>query len=199
MKSQKNVLKFSFFGMLFFWSLSTMSQDLPINPSTGLVSLNNVVVLDGKTVKSLKETAELFVSSNSDPNAINANPKKINKEQKVPPFSAKKIFDNDSSLIYDCMLNFLSNGPFENHLISFKISFYLKPGKVKYDISNFSHKNSGNLNNISGGKFENISPKKVNKKKWHNFKVSVIEFAITPIAKAIEDYYKREAKSRTDF
>lgn len=195
----------------FHIGLVLYGQDtIPINPATGLVSVNKVVEVKGKTVQYLKETAEFFISSYSDPNALSVsmNDKKAKTQKALPRFTAKKSVDQDSALIFECQMKINPEKKIQwddtktVNYISFKINFYFKTEKVKYDITNFSHKAISMYNVVNGGKFENEEPEHKavagSQKRWKEIKLIAID-AANQIAKEIEVYFNTGRKSQTDF
>ncbi len=187
-----------------FFFISEAQKDFPINPSTGLVSINNVMVLSGRSKKSLKETAELFVKSYSD----NINPATIkdnNDKIKMPSFGAKKTLDEDSVLAFDCNYSAVDLKRMIMETISFKMLFYLKDNKCKYDLTNFSYlyvvAPTGVPSQVSG-KFENSRPDQKASarlmKQWEEGKLKGIKYSQI-VAKEMEEFFKRNEKSQFDF
>jgi hypothetical protein len=178
------------------------------DPTSGLITISNVLQLEGRTKASLKETADLFVNSYSD-GGLSFGKQKL-KEQKVPVFKAKKNMESDSVLIYECQYSrgtLGGIGAAEIEYTSFKLNFYIKPGKVKYELTNFYYQfynqNPMDINTTQiSGKLENTAPEQGDKswrmKIWTKGKITAIESAQL-IAKAIEDYFSKTAKSKFDF
>ncbi len=201
------------FTFLTLFTLKAIGQDIiPTNPATGLVSVNNVISLPSKSVPQLKQTAQGFIATYSDMNAVLGRKQtQYKKDKKIPLFSAKEILNQDSALTYDClMLIFISHGGLglltstDNDYISFKISFYFKNSKVKYDITNFSHTYLGFKAGENGGKFENEKPDDFKrmigsgKKKWLEIKQKSIDQA-KQIANVIEETFKTNTDKQLDF
>lgn len=192
-------------------SLASYGQDtIPINSATGLVSVNKVVEAKGKTVQDLKKAANFFISSYSDPNALSVsmNDKKAKKQNALPRFTAIKSLEQDSTVVFECqmIINPEKKIQWDNtktvNYIGFKINFYFKAEKFKYDITNISHKAISMYNVVNGGKFENEEPEHKavagSQKRWKEIKILTIDAAYL-IAKEIEQYFSSVKKSQTDF
>ena len=198
---------------LFFTVLKSSAQDtIPTNPATGLVSVNDVIVLQNKSVLQLKQIAESFIATYSDKSALLGQKQtQYKKDKKLPLFTANEILNQDSALTYDCQMKiFISHNSLgipsttDYDIISLKINFYFKTNKVKYDITNFSHTYIGFKNGENGGKFENEKPDDFKrmagsgKKKWIEIKQKSIEQA-KQIANVIEETFKTNTEKQLDF
>lgn len=197
-----------FFIFLFFTSLKSWGQEtIPINPVTGLASVNNVIVLTNKSVPQLKQIAQGFIARYSDNTVLlGQKQNQYKKDKKMPLFSAHETLNQDSALTYRGLMKvFLSHdrprsSETDTHIISFKINFYFKANKVKYDITNFSHTNLGKEN---GGQLENEMPDDYRKLKggrmmWEEIQQLTIKQA-KQIASVIEETFKTGADKQLDF
>jgi hypothetical protein len=186
--------------------IASYSQEkLPVNPATKLISINKVVEVNGKHIQALKQIAVAFIAENSVNDPVNFIPKTATSKVR---FHAAKVLELDSSLVYVCQyIMIYDNQRSENELqkadiIEFKINFYFKASKVKYDITSFSHRTNGIQEQFRGGAFENEAPEtnvtKRNREKWQRLKNTSITQA-NSIAEAIEQYFLSADKNQTDF
>jgi hypothetical protein len=190
--------------------LQSLSQDsLPINPATKLVSINDVITIEGKTVSQLKATAQSFIATYSNQQALLEQKQTFRKDKQLPAFSANETLNQDSAVSYYCQMKvFIGHGSLgiksesDFDIINFKINFYFKTGKVKYDITSFSHTYLGFRANQNGGKFENGEGSDFKtvggKKKWMQIRQKSLEQA-RQIATVIEETYKTGNDKQLDF
>ncbi len=180
-------------------------EGIPINPVTKLVSISNVIELNGKTVQALKQTAANFITKNSVSSPLIYN---FNVEKNKVPFFGIKISEFDSSASYAAMFVVAydktksENQDQKADFIDFKINFYFKANKIKYDITSFTHKSNDVREEFRGGAFENekpeTNPSKKNIEKWNKLKINTLS-VIKLIAKDIEGYFRSTEKNEADF
>lgn len=169
--------KFFLAASLFLPAYNSFSQEnIPINPDTKMVSVNNVVHVKDTSVTKIKEIADKFIQSNSSTTAFGAVNKLTRKtKDKMPTFYGRKVLDQDSIVTYDIQMTIFyphtsggllptASSDMATDLFTFKLLIYIKKGRFKYDFTNITHSYQiGAYKGFSGGKFENEKPEKTSK------------------------------------
>lgn len=189
---------------------SQKNEEFPINPQTGKIAIIKIIELNGKSRKSIYDIARSYVDINKNDGNHFENEKNYYKKKKQPPqFFGILTQISDSILVYDMRIKifvearlFSSNStPSNSDFVNFKLNFYIKDGKTKFEMTNFSHYNDMDGIDDSGGSFDNPNPswkKLEGKKRWKLYRTEAINRA-NYLAADIEKYLSTNQKSQFDF
>ena len=85
--------------------LAQDKNDFPINPATGLISINNVISVKGKNRAALKEMAQSYFSSKNSTAILTESETNYAKRMKeVPKFTGGLTMNSDSLLVYNMIM-----------------------------------------------------------------------------------------------
>ena len=204
MKLKLLLLGATFTSML----LAQDKNDFPINPATGLISINNVISVKGKNRAALKEMAQSYFSSKNSTAILTESETNYAKRMKeVPKFTGGLTMNSDSLLVYNMIMKIyiepklFSTGASNDDYLNFTMSFYLKDEKTKYELTNFKHTKFNAGFDAGGGVFEHENPdwKELSgKKRWRMYKEAGITRAKL-LATDIEKYFQTEYKGQFNF
>lgn len=196
---------------VFMSSILCQKKDVfPINSNTGLISISNVIEVKGKDKKALKEIAKSYISVNHSPAVLMENSSHYQKKMKeAPKFTAGEVLDSDSLLVFTLDYKIYVEAPLfskeigasDDDYAKCNLNFYIKDGKVKYEITNFRHYRFKAGFDAGGGNFENEKPdwKELSgKKRWNLYKEAGITRARL-LAVNIERYFGSEHKGQFNF
>jgi hypothetical protein len=204
-------ITFSAFSLILTTAVFCQSKsDYPINPNTGLISINNVLVVKGKSRATLKDMATSYVSTKNSSAMLTESEKNYAKKMKeVPKFTGAATMTSDSLLVFGLTMKIYVSPTLlstdrtasNDDFVEFNLLFFIKDEKIKYELTAFRHRRFEEGFEAGGGVFENENPdwKELRgKKRWRMYKDAGIARARL-LAADIEKYFQSEHKGQFDF
>jgi len=163
-------------------------QDLPINKETGEVTYAGVVELEGISKSALYLNAyEWFAKSFNSPKDV------------------IKMQDKDGGVIISKgVIRVYRKGRLHSGEFNYTMSFYAKPGRYKYEITNIFHHSDPSVEGVklAGGNIKNEKPdcRKIfmPPKQWKDFK-NQVHSSILNMITSFNDYMKSSSTKNDDW